>query len=250
MLRKTLPRKDRTFTINPYFFNLILAYRTLQWTFTFIPNIIPGRIQGSRQTWWRYVLVNVIQGVRCCTITITICIWKSWNIQNISVYSPHVSETVWSLVHGLLLAACFLESIRPDEILAHVLQRVFARVRILARVFEGVFVRGRILVPCFERVSVFVRGRILAPCFWEGIRPWMNTCLMFLRGYSSVGRMLAPCLREGILPSTNICLTNRIRSQRIRRHIRICIRAGCANLSRSWYEESPEKLFSLYFLRR
>ena len=59
----------------------------------------------------------------------------------------------------------FFREYSSRRILAHVLQRVFARVRILARVFEGVFVRGRILVPCFERVSVFVRGRILAPCF-------------------------------------------------------------------------------------
>ena len=185
MLRKTLPRKDRTFTINPYFFNLILAYRTLQWTFTFIPNIIPGRIQGSRQTWWRYVLVNVIQGVRCCTITITICIWKSWNIQNISVYSPHVSETVWSLVHGLLLAACFLESIRPDEYLPMFCRGyspVYEYLPVFLRAYSSVdeylshVLRGypyssvdEYLPHVFERV--FVHGWILASCFWEGIRP-------------------------------------------------------------------------------
>ena len=62
----------------------------------------------------------------------------------------------------------------------------------------------------FQRV--FVHGRILASCFWEGIRPWTDTCLVFLMGYSSTyeylphvlgrvfvhGRILASCFWEGI----------------------------------------------------
>ena len=183
-----------------FFFKLsiILTYSTLQCTFTFIQNVILGRIQGSRQTWWRRILVN-IQGERWCTITIWS--WNSLNIQNISVsYSPHVSETV-SLVHGLPLAPCFWEGIRPDEYLL-----------------------------MFFRVYSSVRGRILAPCIWEGIRPWTNTCPLFLRGYSSGGRIVGPCFWEGIRPSTNLCLTNRTRSHRMRIPIRIRTRAGCAGL--------------------
>ena len=155
----------------------------------------------------------------------------------ISVYSPHVSETV-SLVH----APCFWEGIRPDQhlpmfwksirpcmntcpcfwgcirpwtntcpmflrgylsrpILAHVLKEyssVYEYLPLFLRMYSSV---DEYLPHVFERV--FVRRRMLVPCLWEGIRPWTNTYPMCWRECSSMDEYLPRVLKRVFVRRTD-----------------------------------------------
>ena len=136
--------------------------RTLRCTFPFIPNIVPGRMQLSRQT-----DMVTLYYYRPCTSTgsallhynLQLHFVEYWNILGVStcVCSPHVSEAAYYSSTDDCLPSVFERvpvCIRPTNTCPNVIQRVFVLVRILAHVFEG----------------ICVRGRILAPCFWEGIR--------------------------------------------------------------------------------
>ena len=61
-----------------------------------------------------------------------------------------------------------------------------------------------VFAPGFTTVSL-VHGRQLAPCFWEGIRPWTNTFLMFLKGYSSMDEYLPHVFDRVFVRRTNTC---------------------------------------------
>ena len=163
--------------------------------------VIPGRIQGSRQTRHGDVVFSSIYR-ECVAAPLQLTLENSLKIREYSNMS-RIRPTFQKRDHS-----------STDDCLPHVLQRVFVRVRMLVHVLHREFVRVRILVHVLQRV--FVRART-------------HTCPIFLRGYSSIPASDEYSPRvfwEGIRLS-NIFLTKLTRSQRIRIPVSVRSRAGC-----------------------